>query len=51
MKRKGWRYGVFRGRIGEGGFEGIILCVSLTQETFRFAVPSAFALTNYMYMT
>ncbi len=35
---------------GEEGLEGIILCLILTYKAFRFPVPPAVALLNYMRM-
>jgi hypothetical protein len=39
--------GVYTGGIGEGGCVGIILCLSLTSETWSSTVPPAVALFNY----
>jgi hypothetical protein len=41
---EGWIKG---GEIGEGGCDGIILCLRPNRETFSVTVPPAVALLNY----
>ncbi len=48
-RRRAWRgRDCWEDGIGEGGCEGIILCLSLTKETCRITISPLVALLNYM---